>query len=78
MTGAILDLLLGPLGIAASAIIGVVVAFMTGRSKGKKDEQNKAMRQTQERVEKGRDAVRDGRASGDSPAERLRGNDGQW
>jgi len=76
MTGAILDMILGPLGAALGAIIAVVLAFLRGKSAGRKGAQHDAMRDTLDRVEKGRDAVRDGR--GRDPANRLRDNDDKW
>lgn len=36
------------------------------------------MQDTIERTQQGAEAVRDGRASGDSPDDRVRKNDGQW
>jgi len=64
--------------IIASAIGAVLVAYFRGKSEGKKGAQYDALKDTQERIENGRDAVRDGRASGDTPADRLRSNDGRW
>ena len=63
----------------ASAIGAFLMAYFRGKSEGKKDAQNDALKDTQKRVEKGRKAVIDGRSSRDnSPADRLRRNDGRW
>lgn len=59
-----------------AAVVAVLAAYAGGRGAGRKGAENDAMRETINRVEKGRDAVRDGR--GGDPAERLRKNDGKW
>lgn len=76
MIGTILDLIVGPLGAALGAIIAVALAYFRGKSAGKKGAENDAMQDTFNRLEKGRDAVRDGR--GRDAADRLRSNDGKW
>lgn len=76
MIGAVLDLILGPLGAALGAIVAVALAYFRGKSAGKKGAEHDAMQDTLDRVQKGRDAVRDGR--GRNPADRLRENDGRW
>jgi hypothetical protein len=66
---------------ALGAVGGVVLARVWGRVEGKRagkrEAERDAMDDTVEKVERGRDAVRDGRGAGD-PAERLRRNDGRW
>jgi uncharacterized membrane-anchored protein YhcB (DUF1043 family) len=66
---------------ALGAVGGVVLGRFWGRVEGKRVGKWKAERDAMEdrnkRVERGRDAVRDGRGAGD-PAERLRRNDGNW
>lgn len=59
-----------------AALGAVIAAYMKGRSSGKKEAQGDALKDTAERLQKGRDAVRDGR-DGD-PADRLRDNDAKW
>ena len=80
---AVLDLITGPLGAVlggVAAILAVILARWQGRSQGRregrKEAETDALRDTQDRVERGRKAVRDGR--GDSPADRLRRNDGRY
>ena len=66
---------------ALGAVGGVVLARVWGRVEGKRagkrEAERDAMEDRNERVERGRDAVRDGRGAGD-PADRLRRNDGDW
>ena len=66
---------------ALSAVGGAVLGRVWGRAEGKRTGKREAKRDAMEdknkRVERGRDAVRDGRGAGD-PAERLRRNDGRW
>lgn len=66
---------------ALGAVGGVVLGRVWGRTEGdrvgKREAERDAMQDKNERVERGRDAVRDGRSAGD-PAERLRHNDGRW
>jgi hypothetical protein len=59
--------------------------YLTGRRNGQLEqrleraqEQEKAHADTIKRVGLGRDAVADGRASGRTPDQRLRDNDGAW
>lgn len=72
----IVDLILGPLGALLAAILAGGGAYLAGKSKGKQETQADAMQDTHERLDKGRNAVRDGR--GADPSERLRENDGRW
>lgn len=66
---------------ALGAIGGVVLGRVWGRAEeervGKREAERDAMEDESKRVESGRDAVRDGRGTGD-PADRLRRNDGRW
>jgi uncharacterized membrane-anchored protein YhcB (DUF1043 family) len=66
---------------AFGAVGGVVLGRLWGRFEGKRtakwEEERDAMEDKNERVEIGRDAVRDGRGAGD-PVDRLRHNDARW
>jgi uncharacterized membrane-anchored protein YhcB (DUF1043 family) len=66
---------------ALGAVGGVVLGRVWGRVEGKRtgewEAERDAIEDKSERVERGRDAVRDGRGAGD-PADRLRRNDGPW
>lgn len=57
------------------ALIGGIWAV---RRSGVNKERLRNAKDREKRVAAGQDAVRDGRASGKSAAERLRENDGQW
>lgn len=67
-------------------IIGGVVAvlgfawgfFAKGKRSGKKEIAHDILSDSAERQDKGRKAVRDGRASGGSPDDRVRSNDSKW
>lgn len=72
----LIDFILGPAGAALGGLVVIVVTYLSGKSSGKKGAQNDAMRDTQDRTQKGREALRAGR--GDDPSERLRRNDGKW
>jgi len=76
MIGTILDFVIGPIGAALGAVVAVMVAYFRGKSAGKKGAEHDAMQDTFDRLEKGRDAVRDGR--GRDADDRLRSNDGKW
>ena len=66
---------------ALGAVGGVVLGRVWGRAEGKRTGKREAERDATKdksmRIERGRDAVRDGRGAGDH-AERLRRNDGRW
>ena len=64
------------LAAAGALVAAVAYAFYHGRSQGRADAAQEAMKDEHERMEAGRDAVRDGR--GNDPAQRLRDNDGRW
>jgi len=63
-------------------IVAAVIAFIAGRGKGKKEGEADvydAMRKdAQRRTQAGRDAVRDGRASGGSNDDRVRKAADRW
>jgi len=54
----------------------VGAAVLKIRLNAKREVERDAMEDTLDRVQKGRDTVRDGRGS--DPAERLRKNEGKW
>ena len=64
--------------VAGAFVLALVAAFWRGRSAGRQGVQNEQARDTLDAIERGRDAVRDGRAGGGTPDERLRQNDGRW
>lgn len=65
------------LGAAAGLILGRLWGRAEGERMGRLRAERDALEDRSARVERGRDAVRDGRGAGD-PAERLRRNDGLW
>ena len=68
---------LGALLISAmSLFLGQWLGRVSGRRQGHREAEDAAMRDTTERVERGREAVSAGRSA--DPADRLRSNDGQW
>jgi hypothetical protein len=69
--------LVAALGAVGGAVLGRVWGRVEGKREGKREAECDAMQDKNERVERGRNAVRDGRGSGD-PADRLRRNDGNW
>jgi uncharacterized membrane-anchored protein YhcB (DUF1043 family) len=69
--------LVAALGAVGGVVLGRVWGRMTGKRDGKREAERDALEYKSQRVERGRKAVRDGRAAGD-PAERLRRNDGRW
>lgn len=63
----------------AVALLGFVWGlFAKGRRAGKEEIAHDTLKDSAERQDKGRKAVRDGRASGGSPDDRVRANDDQW
>ena len=66
---------------ALGAFGGVVLGRLWGRAEGKRmgklEGERDAMADKIERTERGHEAVRDGRGSGD-PADRLHNNDAYW
>jgi uncharacterized membrane-anchored protein YhcB (DUF1043 family) len=69
--------LVAAVGAVGGVVLGRVWGRVEGKRAGKREAERDAMEDNCERVERGRDAVRDGRGAGD-PAERLRHNDGRW
>jgi uncharacterized membrane-anchored protein YhcB (DUF1043 family) len=69
--------LVAALGAVGGVVLGRVWGRAEGERAGKREAERDAMEDKSERVERGRDAVRDGRGIGD-PADRLRRNDGRW
>ena len=65
------------LGAVAGVVLGRVWGRVDGKREGKREAEHDATEDKNKRVERGRDAVCDGRGSGD-PADRLRRNDGRW
>ena len=59
-----------------AVLAGLGLARRKWRSQGRTEAERDARDETQERVEKGRKAVRDGR--GNDPADRVRRNKGRW
>ena len=66
---------------AAAALGGLILGRLWGRFEGKQadklEAQRDAIENTNARMERGREAVRDGRGAPD-PAERLWNNDARW
>jgi uncharacterized membrane-anchored protein YhcB (DUF1043 family) len=69
--------LVASLGAIGGVVLGRLWGRVEGERNGKREAEHDAMEDKSQRVERGRKAVRDGRAAGD-PAERLRDNDGAW
>lgn len=65
------------LGAVGGVVLGRVWGRVEGERAGKREAESDAREDKNKRVERGRDAVRDGRGAGD-PADRLRRNDGRW
>lgn len=69
--------LVGALGAVGGVVFGRVWGRVEGEREGKREAERDAIEDKNNRVERGRDAVRDGRSAGD-PADRMRRNDGRW
>jgi uncharacterized membrane-anchored protein YhcB (DUF1043 family) len=69
--------LVAALGAVGGVVLGRLWGRVEGKRAGKREAECDAMEDKNKRVERGRDAVRDGRVTGD-PADRLRRNDGNW
>jgi hypothetical protein len=69
--------LVAALGAVGGIVLGRVWGRVEGKRAGKREAEHDAWEDTIGKVERGRDAVRDGRDAGD-PAQRLRNNDGAW
>ena len=69
--------LIAALGAVGGVVLGRIWGQVEGKRTGKREAERDAMEDKSKRVERGREAVRDGRGVGD-PADRLRCNDGRW
>ena len=69
--------LVAALGAVGGVVLGRFWGRVEGERAGKREAERDAMEDKSERVERGRDAVRDGRGAGD-PAQRLHDNDDAW
>lgn len=69
--------LVAGLGAIGGIVLGRVWGRAEGERAGKREAERDAMEDNGKRVERGREAVHDGRSAGD-PADRLRRNDGRW
>ncbi len=69
--------LVAALGTVGGVFLGRVWGHAEGERAGKREAERDAMEDRNKRVERGRDAVRDGRDGG-TPADRLRDNDNAW
>jgi len=69
--------LVAAFGAVGGVVLGRVWGRVEGKREGKREAEQDAIEDKSKRVERGRDAVRDGRDAGD-PADRLRRNDGRW
>ena len=69
--------LVAALGAVGGVVLGRVWERAEGKRTGKREAERDAMEDKNKRIERGRDAVRDGRGAG-GPADRLRRNDGHW
>jgi len=70
-----IDLLIS---IGTVGAVGLAVGWWGGQMRGKANERAKRDAETLEGLERGREAIGHGRASGATPDERLRLNDSQW
>ena len=64
------------IGAALMAVAAFVGVYAVGRREGAQNAEKEGLEDAAERVQKGRDALRDNR--GGDAAERLRKNDGEW
>ncbi|WP_197919105.1 hypothetical protein [Thiosulfatihalobacter marinus] len=69
--------LVAALGAVGGVVLGRIWGRAEGERQGKREAERDATEEKSKRVERGRDAVRNGRGAGD-PADRLRRNDGRW
>ena len=68
--------LIAALGALGGLLLGRLWGRVEGKREGRKEAERDAYEETLGKLEKGRQAVREGR--GPDPAERLRRNDGAW
>ena len=66
------------LAAAGAVVLAIAAAFLRGRAAGKQSARTEAIEDEHARMEAGRDAVRDGRSSGDDPERRIMRNDRRW
>lgn len=66
------------LGGLLAAIFGIWGFGARQKAIGRKEAENDAIRDVQDRIDRGRAAVSDGRASGGDPDQRVHDNDGRW
>ena len=69
--------LIAALGVVGGIVLGRLWGRAEGKRVGKREGERDAMADKIERTERGHEAVRDGRGSGD-PADRLHNNDAYW
>lgn len=65
-------------GAAIAAIVGFFTYGASKKREGKKELEHEHTKDKARREAAGRDALREGRDSGLSPADRVRRNDGDW
>ncbi len=68
--------LVAALGALGGLLLGRIWGRVEGKRQGKREAERDAYEETLRKLEKGRQAVRNGRNL--DPAERLRRNDGRW
>lgn len=64
--------------LCGGAVVAIWRVYTRGRTSGREDVWTETIRDAGKRTDAGRDAVQDGRSSGDTPDERLRNNDSSW
>jgi uncharacterized membrane-anchored protein YhcB (DUF1043 family) len=69
--------LVAALGAVGGIALGRLWGRVEGKRQGKREVERDALEDRVGRIDRGRDALRDGRDAGD-PAQRLRRNDGAW
>ena len=77
MMADILLWLIAALGAVGGIVLGRLWGRAEGKRVGKREGERDAVADENERTERGRKAVRDGRGAGD-PAHRLHNNDARW
>lgn len=65
-------------GLALAAVGAVLAAYLLGRRDQSARDASQRAQDTLDAQERGRQAVARGQASGDTPDQRVRGNDGAW
>lgn len=69
----IFEVIIGLLALVVGGFAGLGIGQNRGRKQGRKEAEGEAAQDTLKRVDKGRDAIRDG-----NPDKRVRDNDGKW